>query len=133
MPKQEREFQKEVKKIWGTTQARLKVLGREAALLARKGEQQMARAARIGRIQIDVLSIKRKRDIVHQEIGRLIVELSRQKKDEIDSLPGIRPRVARSAALARQLSTRRNAMAKVRASRKKTRSKNQGGEQHQKD
>jgi len=107
----EKQLQKDIKRIWVRTQKQLKALGKEAVVLAHKGEQEVVRAAKMGRIQIDVLNIKRKQDRIHQEIGRRIVALSRKGKLE---LPSIKTQVERSVKLSRQIRSREINLKKAR-------------------
>ncbi|MBI2870203.1 MAG: hypothetical protein HYY14_00665 [Candidatus Omnitrophica bacterium] len=112
MPTKEQDLQKEILKIWEAARKRLRVLGGEALVLARKGEKEIARAARIGRLQFDVLGIKRRQDQVHQEIGRRVVELSQKGEVEI---PGLKSYLARAAQLNREIRTHEGAIRRVRA------------------
>ncbi len=85
----ELEVQKEIKKIWDRTKKNLLKLGQETVKLAKKGEKEIVRASKIGRLQLDILGIKRKREILCRQIGAKVVVLDAEGKIDVGGLKAL--------------------------------------------
>jgi len=110
------DVQKEIKKIWGDTKKNLLRLGQETVKLAKKGEREIIRASRIGRIQLDILGIKRRREILHQQIGAKVVALDKEGKVDIG---GLKPLCKKALELDRQIEKKTKEAAKIKKAKKK--------------
>ena len=110
------DVQKEIKKIWGDTKKNLLRLGQETVKLARKGEKEIIRASKIGKIQLDILGIKRRREILHQQIGAKVVALDKEGKIDIG---GLKPLCKKVLELDLQIKKKTKEAAKIKRGRKK--------------
>ena len=82
----ELDIQKEIKKIWDQTKKNLLKLSQETVKLAKKGEKEIVRASKIGKLQLDILGIKRKREILCRQIGMKVVALDTKGKIDVSEL-----------------------------------------------
>lgn len=80
------ETQKKVIEIWEKTKVALKKLGHETVIIAKKGEKEVLKATRAGKLQVDILSKKNKKDNVFRQMGKKTYELSKAGKLEQASL-----------------------------------------------
>jgi hypothetical protein len=74
------DIQKEVAKIWQEAKENLKVLGQRTLKLAQKGEKEVVRASKIGRLQLDIVSINLKKENVFRQIGKKTYEMHNKNK-----------------------------------------------------
>lgn len=58
-----------VRTIWGGARESLSRFGKEAAIVAKKGKKEALRAARIGKLRLDIIGIDRKKDEKLEEMG----------------------------------------------------------------
>lgn len=82
MAKKKVDIQKEVTKIWQEAKENLRALGQKTMKLAQKGEVEVVRASRIGKLQLDIVSINLKKENTFRQIGKKVVEMN-AKKGEI--------------------------------------------------
>ena len=62
MAKKKVDIQKEVAKIWQEAKENLRALGQKTMKLAQKGEVEVMRASRIGKLQLDIVSVNLKKE-----------------------------------------------------------------------
>ncbi|MBN2096872.1 MAG: hypothetical protein JW714_00170 [Candidatus Omnitrophica bacterium] len=84
MAKQKIDIQKEVTKIWREAKENLKTLGQRAFKIAQKGEKEVVRASKIGKLQLDIVSLNLKKENIYRQIGKKAYEIY-AKKAEITS------------------------------------------------
>ena len=80
MAKKKLNISKEVSKIWQQAKINLADLGKRTMHLAQKGEKEVRRASKIGKLQLDVVSINLKKDNIFRQIGKKIYEMHGQKE-----------------------------------------------------
>ena len=82
----QKEIQEELKKFWEQTKINLAKLAKETRKLAQKGEKEVIRVSKVGKLHLDVLGLKKKRDNLAQQIGEKIIELDSENKIELTEL-----------------------------------------------
>ncbi|MFC1699631.1 hypothetical protein ACFL1I_06730 [Candidatus Omnitrophota bacterium] len=83
MTKSKIDIQKEVAKIWQEAKENLKELGQKTMTLAQKGEKEVVRASKIGKLQLDVVSLNLKKENGFRQVGKKAAEMH-AKKDGIN-------------------------------------------------
>lgn len=79
MVKEKIDIQKEVSKIWGQAKESLKELGQRTMKLAQKGEEEVVRASKVGKLQLDIISSNLKKENVFRQVGKKVYELHARK------------------------------------------------------
>ena len=74
------DIQKEVSKIWEQAKVNLSHLGEKTVRLARRGEKELVRASKIGKLQLDIVGLNMKKDDTFKEIGKKMFELQKKGK-----------------------------------------------------
>lgn len=69
----------EVARIWQEAKERLKTLGQKTMKLARKGEKEVVRASKIGKLQLDIVSDNLKKENVFRQAGKRAYEMHAKK------------------------------------------------------
>ena len=82
MAKKKVDIPKEVAKIWQQAKISLSELGQKTMKLAQKGEKEVRRASKIGKLQLDVVSINLNKENIFRQAGKKIYEM--HTKGEID-------------------------------------------------
>ncbi len=70
----------EVKKFWDRAVKGLKKLGDEAAELAKRGEGEVVKASRMGKLRFDIIGLKRKMEEKFKELGAKAYKLGVERK-----------------------------------------------------
>ncbi len=83
MAKKKMDISKEVAKIWQEAKENLKALGQRTIKLAQKGEEEVVRASRVGKLQLDIVSINLKKENVFRQVGKKAYEIH-SRKNEIE-------------------------------------------------
>ncbi|TRZ48970.1 MAG: hypothetical protein D4S01_09440 [Dehalococcoidia bacterium] len=78
------DIQKEVAKIWQEAKYNLKELGQKTMLLAQRGEKEVVRASKTGKLQLDIVSLNLKKENIFRQAGKKVYEMH-SKKGEIAS------------------------------------------------
>lgn len=84
MVKKKIDVPKEVARIWQEAKDNLRLLGQKTIKLAQKGEKEVVRASKIGKLQLDIVSINLKKENVFRQAGKKVYE-TRSRKGEIGS------------------------------------------------
>lgn len=84
MTKKKIDVPKEVSRIWQEAKENLKVLGQRTMKLAQKGEKEVVRASRIGKLQLDIVGLNLKKENVFRQAGKKVCEMH-SKKSGIES------------------------------------------------
>ena len=66
--------QDDIKDMLEKTKDRLQKLGKETSIWIKKGEVELSRLSRMGKLEIEAMNISMKRDQLFKSIGRIIVE-----------------------------------------------------------
>ncbi len=83
MANKKKDFQKEASKMLEEAKVRFKKLGEEISVLAKKGEKEIVKASRTGKIQLDIVGLNMQKEKLYYNIGKKVVSLNAKKK--IDS------------------------------------------------
>ncbi|MEA3328895.1 MAG: hypothetical protein U9Q08_04110 [Candidatus Omnitrophota bacterium] len=92
--------QKEAKKILGYTKKNLLKFSKDTLKLAKKAEKEIVRVSKVGKLHLDILGLKRKKETLCQQIGEKIVEMDALGKV---NLPEIKPTCTKIRGLDNQI------------------------------
>ena len=107
----EKEKKKEkIERLWKQAKQSLLKLSQESIKLAKRGEKEIVRATKIGKIHLEILNLKRKKDSLYQQIGEKVVELQRENK--IDA-PGLKTFCSKVDSLEGQIKTKKATASKI--------------------
>ena len=84
MTKKKINIQKEVAEIWQEAKDNIKALGKRTLKLGYRGKKEVVRASKIGRLQLDIVSINLKKENIFRQAGKKTYEML-SKKGEISS------------------------------------------------
>lgn len=70
----------EVTKIWQQTKESLKELGQKTISLAQKGEKEVVRASKVGKLQLDIVTINLKKENIFRLVGKKAHEMHSKKR-----------------------------------------------------
>lgn len=73
------DISKEVAKIWQEAKESLKDLGKRTIKLAQKGEKEVVRASKIGKEQLDIVSLNLKKENIFRQAGKKAYEMHAKK------------------------------------------------------
>ena len=99
-----------IERLWKQAKQSLSKLSQESIKLAKRGEKEIVRATKIGKIHLEILNLKRKKDSLYQQIGEKVVELQRENK--IDA-PGLKTFCSKVDSLEDQIKTKKAAASKI--------------------
>ncbi|NQS99580.1 MAG: hypothetical protein HQ595_00725 [Candidatus Omnitrophica bacterium] len=85
MVKKKLDVPREVAKIWQEAKENLKVLGQKTIKLAQKGEKEVVRASKIGKLQLDIVSINLNKENAFRQAGKKAYEMH-TKKGNVNSV-----------------------------------------------
>jgi len=75
------DFQKEAAKFLDQLKENLKKFSKEAGIFAKKGEKEIVKASKIGRIQIDIASLNIQKEKLYYDLGKKIASLRGSGKE----------------------------------------------------
>ena len=81
MAKKKMDISKEVAKIWQEAKENLKALAQRTIKLAQKGEKEVVRASRVGKLQLDIVSINLRKENVFRQVGKKAYEIHSRKSE----------------------------------------------------
>lgn len=83
MPK--KDFQKEMSNLMNQLKSNLQRLGKDAGVVAKKGEKELVKASSIGRLQIDIMGLNLQKEKLYYDMGKKTasVRSSTQGSDEV--------------------------------------------------
>lgn len=79
MVKKRLDVSKEVTRIWQEAKENLKALGQRTMKLAQRGEKEVVRASKIGKLQLDIVSDNLKKENVFRQVGKKAYEVHAKK------------------------------------------------------
>jgi len=103
-----------IEKLWKQAKQSLSKLSQETIKLAKKGEKEIVRATKVGKIHLEILNLKRKKDTLYQQIGEKVVVLQRENK--IDA-PGLKTFCSKVDSLEGQIKSKKSAASKIKKSK----------------
>jgi hypothetical protein len=74
MAKKKKITQEDFKKFFGDAKTRLQQLGKETSIWMKKGEVELSRLSKIGKLEVDIVNLRIKKEKLFRNIGRRIVE-----------------------------------------------------------
>jgi len=80
------DFHKEMQKAWADTSRNLRALGEETKKIAKKGERELVKVSKKGKIQMDIWGLNVKKERLVYQIGKKVVEQSKKGKMRTDVL-----------------------------------------------
>jgi len=113
MQKNEKKKEK-IEKLWKQAKQSLSKLSQESIKLAKRGEKEIVRATKIGKIHLEILNLKRKKDGLCQQIGEKVVVLQRENK--IDS-PGLKTFCSKVDSLESQIKSKKAVASEIKKSK----------------
>lgn len=78
--------QKEFTKLLDQTREKFKKFGKELGVLAKKGEKEIVKASRTGKIQLDIMGLNMQKEKLYYDIGKRVASLNAKKGLEIQEL-----------------------------------------------
>lgn len=66
--------QEDVKKLFAKTKKRLQELGKETSVWIKKGEVELSRISKIGKLELDIVNLNIKKERLFKDIGKRVVE-----------------------------------------------------------
>ncbi len=104
----------EIEKLWKQAKKSLSKLSQETVKLAQKGEEEIVRASRLGKLHLEMLNLKRKKDSLCQQIGEKVVELQKENKINVG---GLKTFCSKVDSLESQIRTKKSAVSKIKKSK----------------
>ena len=75
MAKRKKITQQDLKKLFEKTKKRLQQLGKETKVWLKKGETELSRFSKIGKLELNVVNLNIKKERLFKDIGKRVVEL----------------------------------------------------------
>ena len=85
MPKKP-DLQKDWTKILDEVKENLRKFGKEASVWAKKGEKELVKASKMGKVQLDIAGINLQKEKVYYEIGKKVASLNSKDKKLVPGL-----------------------------------------------
>ena len=86
MAKSKKITQEDLKALFDKTKKRLNDLGKETGVWIKKGEVEISRLSKMGKLEIDTVNLTIKRDQLYKAIGKKVIELDLGKDIGDESL-----------------------------------------------
>ena len=103
-----------IEKLWKQAKQSLSRLSQESIKLAKRGEKEIVRATKVGKIHLEILNLKRKKDTLYQQIGEKVAVLQRENK--IDA-PGLKTFCSKVDSLESQIKSKKATVSKIKKSK----------------
>ena len=110
MAKAKKITQDELKKFFEKTKGTLQKLKKETGVWMKKGEAELSRLSKIGKLEIDVVNLNMKREKLFKDIGKRVAEFS--LKEEINN-SAISDMCDKVNAVAEEAKEKRAAISKI--------------------
>ena len=115
-PDTQKKRKEEIEKLWKQAKKSLLKLSHETVKLAQKGEEEIVRASRLGKLHLEMLNLKRKKDSLCQQIGEKVVELQKENKIDV-GVGGLKTFCSKVDSLEGQIRTKKAAVSKIKKSK----------------
>ena len=102
--------QGDLKKFFEKAKKKLDSLGKETKVWMKKGEVELSRLSKIGKLELDVVNLNMKKERLFKDIGKRVVERGLDK--EIKDLP-IKNMCTKANAAAAESKRKKRAMSKI--------------------
>ena len=86
MVEKKNDVQKELNKFLDQAKEGFKKFGKEVTVLAKKSEKEIVKASKLGKIQLDILSLNMQKEKLYYDIGKKVVSLSNSKDFDIPAI-----------------------------------------------
>jgi len=80
MAKKKKITQENLKSLFEKSKKKLQQLGKEAKIWMKKGEVELSRISKIGKLELDVVNLNIKKEKLFRDIGKRMAELNLDKK-----------------------------------------------------
>lgn len=74
MAKKKKDMQQDLRELFDKSKKRLQILAKDAQVWMKKGEVEIGRLSKMGRIEIDIVNLNVKKEQLFRNIGKKIVE-----------------------------------------------------------
>lgn len=74
MAKTKKITQDDIKKLFESTKKKLQQLGKETSTWIKKGEVELSRISKIGKLELDIVNLNMKKEKLYRDIGKRVVE-----------------------------------------------------------
>ena len=81
-----KDFQTDFKKFMEQAKEKFGEISREVGILAKKGEKEVVKVSKRGRLQFDIMGISMQKEKIYYDIGKKIVSLNAKKKLEMPEI-----------------------------------------------
>ena len=79
-------FQKDFNRFLGQTKKTFTQLGKELNILVRRGEKEIVKASKSGKIRLDIVSLNVQKEKLYYDIGKKVFSLNAKKKLDMPEL-----------------------------------------------
>jgi len=86
MAKKKHDLQKDFHNFLEQSRQRFGEFSKELGVLAKRGEKEVVKASRIGKLQLDIVSLNMQKEKLYYEIGKKVASLNARKKVGITEL-----------------------------------------------
>lgn len=86
MTKSKKDRKKEFNQMLDQAKGRFKKFGEELGVLAKKSEKEIRKASKVGKLQLDIMSLGVQREKLYYDIGKRVVSLNAKKSLAIPEL-----------------------------------------------
>lgn len=111
MAKTKKITQGDLKKFFEKAKNKMQQLGKESRVWIKKGEVELSRLSKIGKLEIDIVNLNIKKEKLFKDIGKRVVELDLSKK--VDDSP-TKNMCNKAKAIISEATKKKRAISKVR-------------------
>jgi len=90
--------QEDVRKLFAKTKKRLRELGKETGVWIKKGEAELSRISKMGKLELDIVNLNLKKDKLLKDIGKRVVEQGLSEKIDDAALKSMSEKVKSAVA-----------------------------------
>ncbi len=116
MPK--RDFQKEMSKLMDQLKINFQRFSKDAGVIAKKGEKEIVRASKVGRVQLDMMGLNLQKEKLYYDIGKKVATL-KNKEGKLDNLDIVDPYFQKLRKIEVDMRGKKKEIARVRRESKK--------------
>lgn len=80
------DIQKDFTKFLDQTKEGFKKFGKELGILAKKGEKEIAKVSKAGKIQFDIMNLTMQKEKLYYDIGKKVASIGAKKKLDVPEL-----------------------------------------------
>jgi hypothetical protein len=102
MAQKKQVMSKDFNKLLDQAKDKLKKVGQELTVLAKKSEKEIVKASKTGKIQLDIVGLNMQKEKLYYDIGKKVVSLNAKKSLNIEDLQPLLKKVRTISTDARQ-------------------------------